>query len=55
VAALLFAWFQLVFTAGWIGWSAGAGLGLAPAPVNIITKDLLQPRWDALRTTVNGS
>ena len=53
--ALLLVWSQLVFTLGWIGWSAVAGFGFVPAPMDTITNDLLQPQWNALRAILDGS
>jgi hypothetical protein len=38
--ALAFVWIQLVLTAGWIGWSGLAGLGLGPTPVDILLPNL---------------
>jgi hypothetical protein len=36
--ALMFVWFQLVITAGWICWSSLAGLGLASKPTDIVQR-----------------
>jgi uncharacterized membrane protein len=52
--ALAFVWVQLTFTAGWIGWSALAGMGLTSAPIDALVDKLLPPEWQAILAQVKG-
>jgi hypothetical protein len=47
--ALTFVWVQLVFTTGWIGWSAMAGLSLTSPPIDTLVNGLLLPKWQEIR------
>ena len=52
--ALAFVWTQLAVTAGWIGWSAMAGMGLTSPPIDTVVSDFLQPKWQEILTEMKG-